>query len=387
MCSSNVGDRVGNRVVGDWVGNSMVGNSMSSMNHRGMVGRCRGMVGRCRGVIGRCGGVVCRFYNCMRYRVGSRSVRIDGLTRVGDLSNITVDVVGVVVNRLDPSVGKIHRVGSLDEAGAIVAFLLAKGCLGVVISNSIGVTVRMVAGRGVIGRCRGMVGRSGGVICRLGNCRSKVGRSRHFLCWGKICWGWVGNNNWSRGNVGGGGLGNGLRRGVVEGGKCGGWGEVGVVHHRLCWGLVQGGHCWCWCNVGWGSMDHRCCMDSMGDWVDTMCNGMVGKSRDGVDGMGCQRNNGSVANRDDTVGAHRGLLDLDETLGVVCLADRGVGGTKSLRLNQASLLTVGSGHCLVGGLPTNCMVGKSMVSEAMVCKAMMTHKKGRLSCNPIECCS
>ena len=127
-------------------------------------------------------------------------------------------------------------------------------------------------------------------------------------------------------------------------------------------------------------------MDSMGNWVDTMHNGMVANDRGRMDSVGCHWNNGSMANRNHMVGTNRGL-DLDETLGVVCLADRGVGGTKSLRLNQASLLTVGSGHCLVGGLPTNCMVGKSMVSEAMVCKAMMTHKKGRLSCNPIECCS
>merc|ERR1719234_2098972 len=115
--------------------------------------------------------------------------------------------------------------------------------------------------------------------------------------------------------------------------------------------------------------------------------GMVGKSMVGkgcsrVDGVGCHRNHGSVANRNYMVGAHRGL-HFDETLGVVCLADGGVGCTKGLGLHQASLLTVGSGHCLVGGLPTNNMVGKSMVSKAMVgksmvgkslvCKAMMTH--------------
>ena len=66
-----------------------------------------------------------------------------------------------------------------------------------------------------------------------------------------------------------------------------------------------------------------------------------------------------------------------------------MGRTKGLGLNQASLLTVGSCHCLVGGLSTNSMVGKSMVSKSMVGKAMvgkammgkpmMTTKKGRLS--------
>ena len=110
---------------------------------------------------------------------------------------------------------------------------------------------------------------------------------------------------------------------------------------------------------------------------------MVGEGWGRVDGVGHNRNNGSVANRNYMVGAYRGL-DFDETLGVVCLADGGVGCTKGLRLNQASLLTVGSCHCLVGGLSTNSMVGKSVVSKSMVGKsmvgkAMMADKKGRLS--------
>ena len=134
-------------------------------------------------------------------------------------------------------------------------------------------------------------------------------------------------------------------------------------------------------------------MDSMGNWVDAMDNGMVGKGRDSMNSVGGHRNNGSMANRNHMVGTKRGL-NLDETLGVVRLAHGGVGRTKGLGLNQASLLTVGSCHCLVGGLSTNSMVGKSMVSKSMVGKSMvgkamvgkammgkpmMTTKKGRLS--------
>ena len=111
-------------------------------------------------------------------------------------------------------------------------------------------------------------------------------------------------------------------------------------------------------------------MDSMGNWVDAMDNGMVGKGRDSMNSVGGHRNNGSMANRNHTVGTNRGL-DLDETLGVVRLAHGGVGRTKGFRLNQASLLTVGSCHCLVGGLSTNSMVGKSMVSKSMVSKSMV----------------
>ena len=113
-----------------------------------------------------------------------------------------------------------------------------------------------------------------------------------------------------------------------------------------------------------------CSMDSMGNWVDAMDNGMVGKGRSRMNSVGGHRNNGSMANRNHMVGTNRGL-DLDETLGVVRLAHGGVGCTKGLGLNQASLLTVGSCHCLVGGLSTNSMVGKSMVSKSMVSKSMV----------------
>ena len=64
---------------------------------------------------------------------------------ISDFGNISVDVVGMVVDRLDPAVGEIDRVGSLDQTGAVVALLLTKGGLRVVVGNSIGVTVRMVA--------------------------------------------------------------------------------------------------------------------------------------------------------------------------------------------------------------------------------------------------
>ena len=153
MCSSSVGDWVGSSVghgmgncvgngVGNWVGNNVVGDGRD----RSMICRCRGMVCRGRGMVSRS--------NCMRHRVGCRSVRVDRLTGVADLGNVAVDVVGVVVHRLDPPVGKIHRVGALHQTGAVVAFLLAEGSLRVVIGDSIGVTVRMVASQSRSVICR-----------------------------------------------------------------------------------------------------------------------------------------------------------------------------------------------------------------------------------------
>ena len=125
-------------------------------------------------------------------------------------------------------------------------------------------------------------------------------------------------------------------------------------------------------------MKHRCCVDSVGNVVGRLGNCMSDRVGKRGDGVSCNRDNSSMAKRDNVVGADR-WLDLNQTLRVVRLADRGVGGAKDLGLHQASLLTIGRCHCLVGRLATNCMVNKAVVREAMV-----TDKEGRLSCSSRE---
>jgi len=107
MGNSMVGNRVGNSVVGNGVGNSVdkrsgVGNSV----------------------------------------VGNRdSLRVGSSARVGDLGDVTIDVVGVVGHSLDTAVRKVDRVGSLNNTGAIVALGLAEGSARVLVSHSIVVGV------------------------------------------------------------------------------------------------------------------------------------------------------------------------------------------------------------------------------------------------------
>ena len=50
----------------------------------------------------------------------SRGRGVDRLTRVGNLSNVASDVVGVVGDGLDPAIGKVDRVRSSHGTGAIV---------------------------------------------------------------------------------------------------------------------------------------------------------------------------------------------------------------------------------------------------------------------------
>merc|ERR1719507_963660 len=95
----------------------------------------------------------------------SRGRGVDRITRVGNLSNVAGQVVGVVGDGLDPTVGKVDRVRSRNNTSAIVGLRLLEVGLGVVISHSIGVGVggglskiggsNGVHHRGVLGGGRG----------------------------------------------------------------------------------------------------------------------------------------------------------------------------------------------------------------------------------------
>merc|ERR1719180_13826 len=63
-------------------------------------------------------------------RVGSSAV-------VGDLGNEARGVIGVVVDVLDPAVGKVDRVGAVPETSSIVSLGLLEGSAREVISHTI----------------------------------------------------------------------------------------------------------------------------------------------------------------------------------------------------------------------------------------------------------
>jgi len=91
--------------------------------HKSTVGNKGGGVGNSVGGVDDRGGMDKRgSVDGVGNRVGnSDSLRVGSGTVVGDLGDVTVDGVGVVVHVLDPAVGKGNRVGALSVAGTVAA--------------------------------------------------------------------------------------------------------------------------------------------------------------------------------------------------------------------------------------------------------------------------
>merc|ERR1719397_1986721 len=122
---------------------------------------------------------------------------VDGGALVGDLSYIAVHVIGSVLHGLDPAVGKGDLVRAGDNTVGIAGLSGVEVGLGVVVSNTIGVGVRLrgllnvhnrssVVGRGSVdnrgnlhNRGRGVVSRGsvhnrGGVVDGVGHKRGSM---------------------------------------------------------------------------------------------------------------------------------------------------------------------------------------------------------------------
>merc|ERR1719361_2504737 len=216
------------------------------------------------------------------------SLRVLGLTGVGNLSDEAINVVGVVGDGLDTAVGEVHLVGALNNTGAIVALSLAKGGLGVVVGNSVVVGVggdlSKVIKRGSV--CNSVD--NGGGMDKRGGVDSVVGNR------GSVD---------KRGSMGDSVVGNRV------GDSGGGMDKRGSVGYSV---------------VGNGVGNH---WSSMGNWVGNV----------GSDG-----NNSSVSDGNGPVGSD-GRLDLREALGVVGLGNGRVGGAKGLGLDKSPLLAMSSG--------------------------------------------
>merc|ERR1712106_90751 len=80
--------------------------------------------------------------------MGHRVSNSSGIVRfalIGNIGNISIIIIGMVVDMLDTAIRKVDRVGAFYNTGTIIGLSLVEGSTRAVISNSIGVGV----GRGL----------------------------------------------------------------------------------------------------------------------------------------------------------------------------------------------------------------------------------------------
>merc|ERR1712038_1166291 len=85
-----------------------------------------------------------RVSNSMGNRMSNRmsnSMSICSNTIISDISNITIIIIGMIVNMLGTAIRKVDRVGTFYNTSTIIGLSLVEGSTRVVISNSIGVRV------------------------------------------------------------------------------------------------------------------------------------------------------------------------------------------------------------------------------------------------------
>jgi len=116
-----------------------------------------------------------------RGRVVRLSLGVDRDSLVGHIGDITVVVVGGVLNVLGPAIGKSNRVAARDGTVGIGCLGSVESGLGVVISNTILIGIRSglllhggvaISGGGVVDN--GSVGNDGGGVHGVGNNRGVI---------------------------------------------------------------------------------------------------------------------------------------------------------------------------------------------------------------------
>jgi len=187
---------------------------------------------------------------------------------VGNISDITVIVVGVILDVLDSAVGKVDRVFTINNTCTIIVLSLLESSTRVVISNSVGV--------GVWGNLSKVISNISSLHWGMVSWGSMVSWS-----WGMISWSSMDSmsNNWSSVDS------------VVN------WGMDGMSNN---WGSV---------------VEERGSMDGMVDWGMDSMNSMGDNSISSVKSVGGISNNSSM-------GSESLALCCASVFSLVWLADR-----------------------------------------------------------------
>merc|ERR1719245_1543248 len=199
--------------------------------------------------------------------LNDRGFGVDSSSFIGNISNITIISISMVVHMLGTAIRKSNGVGSRDSSCTISSLFSIESSLRVVISNSVSVGVRRR-------------------LIRVSWLSSMVSRGNLDN--------WSSMDNWGV-----------ISRGSVDNG-----------------GSMDNWSMNCMCNR---SMDS---MNSMSNWSMHSMHSVSNRSMHSMDSMSSNWNNSSMSNSNRLVSSNS-RLDLSETLGVVYLRDRGMSSSES----------------------------------------------------------
>merc|ERR1711931_622051 len=94
----------------------------------------------------------------------SNSVGISSSSFISDISNISIIIIGMIFDMLDTAIRKVDRVGAINNTSTIIGLSLVEGSTGVVISNSISVSVGRGLGKVRLGISTNSVSNNWGMV-------------------------------------------------------------------------------------------------------------------------------------------------------------------------------------------------------------------------------
>merc|ERR1719481_24531 len=112
----------------------------------------------------------------------SNSVGIRSNTIISDISNITIIIIGMIVDMLDTAIRKVDRVGTFYNTSTIIGLSLVEGSTRVVISNSIGVRVGRGLSKVRLGISTNSMSNNWGIVNNRSMCNSNWMSNSYWVC-------------------------------------------------------------------------------------------------------------------------------------------------------------------------------------------------------------
>merc|ERR1719187_888123 len=112
----------------------------------------------------------------------SNSVGIRSNTIISHISDVTIIIIGMIVDMLGTAIRKVDRVGTFYNTSTIIGLSLVEGSTRVVISNSIGVRVGRDFSKVRLGISTNSMSNNWGMVNNWSMCNSNWMSNSYWVC-------------------------------------------------------------------------------------------------------------------------------------------------------------------------------------------------------------